>query len=59
VESFKHNLEISVATLDVIVDEGIVTLQGRVLSATTALQAYDSVARVIGVKDIINEIIWD
>lgn len=59
VESFKHNPEIIEAKLDVIVEEGIVTLQGRVLSAKTALQAYDSVSRVIGVKDIHNEIIWD
>lgn len=59
VESFKQNTEVNEAVLDVIVERGKVTLQGKVLSAKTATQAYDCASRVIGVKDINNEIIWD
>lgn len=59
VESFKQNSDLDEAKFDVIVDEGKVTLEGRVLSVKTALQAYDCASRVIGVKDIDNKIIWD
>jgi osmotically-inducible protein OsmY len=59
VESFKQNSDIDEAKLDVIVEDGKVALKGRVLSAKTALEAYDCASRVIGVRDINNEIIWD
>ncbi len=59
VESFKQNSDIDEAKLDVVVENGKVVLKGRVLSAKTALQAYDCASRVIGVKDINNEIIWN
>lgn len=59
VESFKQNSDIDEAKLDVEVENGKVTLKGRVLSAKTALEAYDCATRVIGVKEINNEIIWD
>ncbi|NNK14447.1 MAG: BON domain-containing protein [Desulfofustis sp.] len=59
VESFKQNSDIDEAKLDVVVEEGKVVLRGTALSAKTALQAYDCASRVIGVKDVNNEIIWD
>jgi len=58
-ESFKQNHYIEEAKIRVIVTEGNVTLQGKVFSAKTAFEAYESASRVIGVRDINNEIIWN
>ena len=58
-ESFKHHHYIEEAKLRVIVKDGNVTLQGRVFSAKTAFEAYEAASRVIGVRDVNNEIIWD
>lgn len=57
-KSLCENKYIEEDKIVVTVANGNVRLQGEVLSARTAAEAYDAVSKILGVQSVNNEIVW-